>query len=275
MAELGVAMKMMDTKWLTAVAVAASLTLVAAACGDSESASSPVGDTDSGEMDSGDMGSGEMDSMSDGEDHEHEHGEMTEWPSGTDLPRLELSVEPAEGGAVDIDVTAEGFDVIPAGAEASGPAQGHLHIAVDDREVGMFYDLQISLTNVDPGDHEVVVTLSGADHATLAHNGSPITFTSTFTMPGEVAEADLMIDIVVDADGKVAEVVEAEASLGDLVQINIESAVADELHVHAYEIMLDVHAGMVRSVEFEADIPGVFEIELEDSGVLLAELQVS
>jgi hypothetical protein len=275
---MGMAMKMMTTKWVTAVAVAASLTLVAAACGDSESASSPVGDTDSGDMDSGDMDSGDMDSgdmdsMSDSEDHEH--GEITEWPSGTDLPELELTVEPTEGGAVDIDVTAEGFDVIPAGAEASSPAQGHLHVAVDGREVGMFYDLQISLTNVDPGDHEVVVTLSGADHTTLGHNGSPITFTSTFTMPGEVTEADLVIDIVVDADGKVAEVVEAKASIGELIQINITSAVADELHVHAYEVKLDVHAGMERSVEFEADIPGVFEIELEGSGVLVAKLQVS
>jgi len=139
----------------------------------------------------------------------------------------------------------------------------------------MFYDVQISLTNVDPGDHRVVVTLSGADHTRLAQNGSPITFTSTFTMPGEVSEADLVIDIVVDVDGKVTEVVEAKASLGDLVEINIESAVADQLHVHAYEVMLDVHAGMGGSVEFVSDIPGVFEIELDRSGVLVAELTVN
>jgi hypothetical protein len=54
----------------------------------------------------------------------------------------------------------------------------------------------------------------------------------------------------------------------------VKSDVADEVHVHGYDVMKDVEAGGSAEFDFKADIPGVFEIELEDAGIEIARLRV-
>lgn len=61
---------------------------------------------------------------------------------------------------------------------------------------------------------------------------------------------------------------------GEEVRLAITSDVADEIHVHGYDLHQDVAAGETVMVAFTADIPGVFEIELEERKALLAELEV-
>jgi heme/copper-type cytochrome/quinol oxidase subunit 2 len=62
---------------------------------------------------------------------------------------------------------------------------------------------------------------------------------------------------------------------GDEVRIEVTSDVADRVHVHGYDLFADVGPGMPAVIEFKADIPGIFEVELEDSHGLLFELEVS
>ncbi len=50
--------------------------------------------------------------------------------------------------------------------------------------------------------------------------------------------------------------------------------VTDEVHVHGYDYYLDLTPGVAVELAFVADIPGIFEIELEGSGLLLFELVV-
>jgi len=64
-------------------------------------------------------------------------------------------------------------------------------------------------------------------------------------------------------------------ALGDRVVFEVESDVSDHVHVHTYDVLRDVPAGRKVNVSFEATIPGVFEIELEDAGLLLARLEVT
>ena len=66
-----------------------------------------------------------------------------------------------------------------------------------------------------------------------------------------------------------------EASLGDLVDIVVTSDVDDEVHLHAYDMTVDVEAGGEATFRVEATIPGVFEAELHDAGFRIFELQVS
>ena len=61
---------------------------------------------------------------------------------------------------------------------------------------------------------------------------------------------------------------------GEEVKVRVESDVADEIHVHGYELAQEVAAGGEAEIEFEATIPGRFEIELEQSGTPIAELEV-
>ncbi|MBA2384839.1 MAG: hypothetical protein H0V68_09300 [Actinobacteria bacterium] len=52
------------------------------------------------------------------------------------------------------------------------------------------------------------------------------------------------------------------------------SDVADEVHVHGYDVHADVARGQPATIEFTADVPGRFEIELEERGLQIAELEV-
>ena len=61
---------------------------------------------------------------------------------------------------------------------------------------------------------------------------------------------------------------------GRIVVIRVTSDVADHVHVHGYDLMADVAPGAPATIRFTADAPGRFEIELEDSGVQIAELEV-
>ena len=50
--------------------------------------------------------------------------------------------------------------------------------------------------------------------------------------------------------------------------------VEDEVHVHGYDQMQDVAPGAPTNITFKATIPGRFEIELEDAGTPIGELEV-
>jgi hypothetical protein len=62
---------------------------------------------------------------------------------------------------------------------------------------------------------------------------------------------------------------------GDRVAIEIKADVADEVHVHGYDVFTDVSSDEEVVIEFRANIPGIFEIELEEAGLLLTRLEVT
>ena len=61
---------------------------------------------------------------------------------------------------------------------------------------------------------------------------------------------------------------------GSKVQIRVTSDVSDEVHLHGYDKMVDVKAGGTAKLTFTADIPGLFEVELESRAKQLTQLQV-
>jgi hypothetical protein len=63
--------------------------------------------------------------------------------------------------------------------------------------------------------------------------------------------------------------------LGDQVVIEIEADLADEVHVHGYDLHFPTVPGEVTTVEFEANVAGIFEVELEASGLHLLDLEVT
>ncbi len=67
---------------------------------------------------------------------------------------------------------------------------------------------------------------------------------------------------------------EVDVPLGETVEIIVSSDRDDEVHVHGYDLFEPVKAGKSTRLRFTADIPGVFEVELEDAGLTLLELRV-
>ncbi len=61
---------------------------------------------------------------------------------------------------------------------------------------------------------------------------------------------------------------------GENVLLVVRSDTADEVHLHGYDISREVAVGSTVRIAFVARIPGRFEVELEQSGVMLAELTV-
>lgn len=102
--------------------------------------------------------------------------------------------------------------------------------------------------------------------------------------PDKVACADLEagagaaaeVPTVVVRDGEpVGGVRKLEYSAGDEIRFRVESDVAEEVHVHGYDLLKKVRPGGAVEFSFPAEIEGIFEVELERSAVQLIELQVN
>ncbi|MDH3248501.1 MAG: hypothetical protein OEQ47_06045 [Acidimicrobiia bacterium] len=103
---------------------------------------------------------------------------------------------------------------------------------------------------------------------------SPATTEAPTTTTGPIVPDVIEIEIsylsgVVEGGGRI------EVPLGESVVIRVDSDVADEGHLHGYDIFVDVEPGTTGVVEFVADIPGIFELELEGARVLLADLEIA
>ena len=61
---------------------------------------------------------------------------------------------------------------------------------------------------------------------------------------------------------------------GDEIRFRVESDVADEVHLHGYDVSEDVEAGGTAEFDVPATLTGVFEVELEQRVVPLAEITV-
>jgi hypothetical protein len=103
-------------------------------------------------------------------------------------------------------------------------------------------------------------TISGS-----ATSGEPTTTTEPATPAIEVRVAG----------GKVQGGVRREqVRRGDAVVLRVVADVADEVHLHGYDRSADVGPGKPAQISFTADIPGVFEVELEQRKQKLLELEV-
>jgi len=58
------------------------------------------------------------------------------------------------------------------------------------------------------------------------------------------------------------------------VVLVVRSDMADEVHLHGYDVSREVAPGRPVRLRFRATIPGRFEVELEESGLQIADLSV-
>lgn len=65
-----------------------------------------------------------------------------------------------------------------------------------------------------------------------------------------------------------------QVKTGETLVLRVTADVADEVHLHGYDKSADVAPGKPAEIRFTADIPGVFEVELEQRKQKLIELEV-
>lgn len=89
-------------------------------------------------------------------------------------------------------------------------------------------------------------------------------------------QGDQAVETIVVRDGEpVGGVAELTFSAGEEVRFRVRSDVADEVHVHGYDVTEPLPAGRAAPVSFPAAIEGIFEVEMHGSGTQIAELRVN
>jgi heme/copper-type cytochrome/quinol oxidase subunit 2 len=111
-------------------------------------------------------------------------------------------------------------------------------------------------------------TVASTTTTTSAEPTSTEEPTTTAGFSGTVIEARVTGDQVDTASRRV------RVSRGEKVRIQVEADHAEEVHVHGYDLKKNVAPGQPAVIEFTADAPGVFEVELEEAALKLFELQV-
>ena len=102
--------------------------------------------------------------------------------------------------------------------------------------------------------------------------------TTTTTVPPTTTTTEPAADVVISValvGGRIEGERRYDAALGDTVEVRVTSDVAEEVHLHGYDLLLQLEAGGEVTLTFEANLPGVWEAELHPSHRELFQLQVS
>jgi len=99
--------------------------------------------------------------------------------------------------------------------------------------------------------------------------------TTTAPPPTTTAPVGRTVTITVKNAVPVGGIQRASVTKGDEVTLVVHSDVADEIHVHGYNLKQDVAAGGTARITFVADVAGRFEAELEHHGTQIADLTVT
>ena len=97
---------------------------------------------------------------------------------------------------------------------------------------------------------------------------------TTSASPARPTASGNRIDVAFAAGQVSGDTGRVPVPVGEEVTITVTSDVADEIHLHGYDLSAEVSPEAPATLTFPATIPGVFEVELEQLGTLLFTLQV-
>lgn len=122
----------------------------------------------------------------------------------------------------------------------------------------------------------IVLSDSGNDDSTTTTSPTAQeTATSGSGNSGGAGTTSEVPTIVIRDGQPVGGVQDLSFTQGDDIQFKIESDVADEVHFHGYDVGMDVEAGGSVTFDVPATDAGVFEVELEQRVVPIAEITVN
>jgi len=145
-------------------------------------------------------------------------------------------------------------------------------VALIAAALGLLVSLYFALR---PGDdNEAASTTTAVTTTAPTTTEVPPATTEAPPATTEAAPAPVQVDVVVVGGEPQGGIVRESVDRDSEVVVTVTSDVADEVHVHGYDLMADVAPGAPATIRFTADAPGRFEIELENTGVQIAELEV-
>ena len=121
-----------------------------------------------------------------------------------------------------------------------------------------------------------LVLRPGDEQPTQSATNTSETATSTDTGATTTVETPSAVRIRIQARGDGSGSIRRVTIERDQrVTLIVSSDVADEVHVHGYDLMAEVAPGSHARISFEASVPGRFDVELESRAIQIAELRVS
>lgn len=120
-----------------------------------------------------------------------------------------------------------------------------------------------------PGDDELAAP--PATTAAVTRTGAETTIVAP-PAPSQVGPTEIPITVV--GGRPEGGIQRPSLTKGERAVLVIASDVADEVHLHGYDLSVEVEAGGTARIPFTATVPGRFELELEQRGVQLADLEV-
>ena len=250
----------------------------------------------------------EMDGHAIGHDHVEPREAQEPHPSVT----AELVDDPAGGWS--LHAVPSNFRLAPENASGDHvEGEGHMHLYINGEKVARVYETWYQMPPLPAGTHEITVALQTNDHAPITGGGIAVETTVTLevsedeaTVPAgsqhgtsddhshdhgeegghamagtptrydaDISDADQTIMVDVVGGAPVGGVRRVEVDLGSVVALMVTSDIAEEVHVHGYDILRGVSERSPAHFAFTASIPGVFEVEFEGSGRLLLQLEIS
>ena len=242
----------------------------------------------------------------------HSHAEPREAQEPHPSVTVELVDDPAGGWS--LHAVPSNFRLTPENASGDHvDGEGHMYLDINGEEVARVYETWSQMPPLPAGTHGITVSLRNNDHAPVTRGGVAIAAFITLEVSEDEATmqagtsddhshdhgeddahdhdhgpageptrydadvADAVQTITVDAvDGApVGGVQRVEVDAGSVVALMVTSDIAEEVHVHGYDILRAVSDGHPAHFAFTASIPGVFEVEFEGSGRLLLLLEIS
>jgi hypothetical protein len=122
----------------------------------------------------------------------------------------------------------------------------------------------------DDGSPQATGTTTTAVPATTATT----TGSGTTAGPTTTADSTPTIEVRVVGGKPQGGVRRERVKTGATLVLRVTADVADEVHLHGYDKSAEVAPGKPAEIRFTADIPGVFEVELEQRTQKLIELEV-
>ena len=193
--------------------------------------------------------------------------------------RIEIEPDTVTGFNVHLDTEAFTFTPQSAGREHRA-GEGHAHLYIDGRKVARMYGNWHHLGALEPGEHEIRVTLNANTHDEYELGGKPISAVAVITVEGEAADGAPADGHEVNSehpdgqDGTAAgheialqggEPLEGIARItvkkGDQVRFSVTSDTATEVHVHGFDVTKSVTPDQPATFDFEASFEGIFEVE--------------
>jgi hypothetical protein len=143
-------------------------------------------------------------------------------------------------------------------------------VALIAAALGLLVSLYFALR---PGDDDEATSSTSVAQTTTAATTEAATTTTATTTTAPAAPAVVRITVSVPGD-KAPTVKHFTIKQDSQVVFVVKSELADEVHLHGYDLSADVAPGAPATIRFKANAPGLFEAELESRSLPIAELEV-